>query len=59
MEKYLPLHFRSIWDYKNGDTGSIQRATENFNWQYAFESETVNGKVQLLMHILRNFASHK
>ena len=26
-------HFRTIWDYKNADASSIQRAIENFNWQ--------------------------
>ena len=43
--------------------GSIQRAMESFNWQYAFESKTVNGKVQVLSEVfiytLRNFVSHK
>ena len=31
-----PPNFRTIWDYNNADVGSIQRAIENFNWQYAF-----------------------
>ena len=58
-----PPHFRTIWDYKNADTSSIQRAIENFNWQYAFESKTINEKVQVfsevLMNILSNFVPHK
>ena len=58
-----PLHFRTIWDYKNADTSSVQRAIENFNWKYAFESETINEKVQVfsevLMNILSNFVPHK
>ena len=59
----LPPHFRTVWDYKNADAISIQRAIEIFNWQYAFESETVNEKVQVfsevLMNILSNFVPHK
>ena len=58
-----PPHFRTIWDYKSADTSSIQRAIENFNWQYAFESKTINEKVQVfsevLMNILSNFVPHK
>ena len=45
-----PPHFRTIWDYKNADASSIQRAIENFSWQYAFESKTINEKVQVLVN---------
>ena len=41
-----PPHFRTIWDYKNADASSTQRAIENFNRKYAFESKTINEKVQ-------------
>ena len=58
-----PPHFRTVWDYKNADAISIQRAIENFNWQYAFERKTINEKVQVfsevLMNILSNFVPHK
>ena len=58
-----PPDFRSIWDYKNADASSIQRAIENFNWQYIFESKTINEKVQVfsevLMNILSNFVPYK
>ena len=46
-----PPYFRTIWDYKNADVGFIQRVIENFNWQYAFESKTINEKVQVLRSI--------
>ena len=59
----FPTHFRIIWDYKNADASFIQRAIENFNWQYAFDSKTINEKVQVfskvLMNILSNFVPHK
>ena len=44
MEKLTlkSLFLHHIWDYKNVDTSSIQRAIENFNWQYAFESKNIN-----------------
>ena len=58
-----PPHFRTIWDYNNTDAGCIKRAIENFNWQYAFESKTINEKIQVLsdvsMNILSNFVPHK
>ena len=43
--------------------GSIERAIENYNWQYAFENKAVNEKVQVLsetlMNMLSNFVSLK
>ena len=58
-----PPHFRTIWNYKNADASFIQCAIENFNWQYAFGSKTINEKVQVfgevLMNILSNFVPHK
>ena len=58
-----PPHFRTIWDNKNADASFIQRAIDSFNWQYAFESKTINEKVQVssevLMNILSNFVPHK
>ena len=53
-----PPHFRTIWDYNNTDAGSIQRAIENFNWQYAFESKTINEKIQVLSDVLMNILSN-
>ena len=53
-----PPHFRTIWDYKNADASSIQRAIENFNWQYAFESKTINEKVQVFSEVLMNMLSN-
>ena len=58
-----PPHFRTIWNYKNAGASFIQCAIENFNWQYAFESKTINEKVQvfgeILMNMLSNFVPHK
>ena len=58
-----PPHFRTIWDYENADPSSIHCAIENFNWQNAFESKTINEKVhvfsEVLMNTLSNFVPHK
>ena len=58
-----PPHFKTICDYKNADASSIQRAIENFNWQYEFQTKTINKKVQVfievLMNILSNFVPYK
>ena len=49
-----PQDLRTIWNYKNANIGSIQRAIKN-SWQYKFESETVNGKVKVLCEALIYF----
>ena len=49
-----PPHFTIIWNYKIADAGSIQRARESFNWQYAFESRTIYEKVQVFREVLIN-----
>ena len=45
-------------NYKNADVGSIQRAIENCHWKYAFESKTINEKVQVLSEVLMNILSN-
>ena len=37
----VPLpYYKVIWDYKNADTASIQKAISNFDWSKAFEQES-------------------
>ena len=58
-----PPHFKVIWHYMDADVGSVQRAIENFICKYAFESKSINEKVQvpreILMNKLCNFVPHK
>ena len=36
------LTIREIWDYKNTDTESIQKAISNFDWPKAFRNKNAN-----------------
>ena len=42
---FPPPDFSTNWDNKNADASSIQRAIENFNWEYWFDNKTINEKV--------------
>ena len=53
-----PPHFGTIWDYKVADASSIQRAIENLNCQFAFESKTINEKVQVFSEVFMNVFSN-
>ena len=53
-----PPHFRTVWDHKNSDAISTQRAIENFNWQHVFERKTINEKVQVFSVVLMNIFSN-
>ena len=37
-----PPYYREIWDYKNADTESIQKAISNFDWPKAFRNKNAN-----------------
>ena len=61
LESLFLHHISGLFAISRRDAGSIQRAMENFNWQYVFESKIINEKVQVLReaYILSNFASCK
>ena len=58
-----PPYYREIWDYKNADTESIQKAISNFDWPKAFRNKNANESCKLLtdtlMNIFRNYIPHK
>ena len=58
-----PPYYREIWDYKNADTESIQKAISNFDWPKAFRNKNANENCKLLMdtfmNIFRNYIPHK
>ena len=56
----LPLpYYREIWDYKNADTKSIQKALSNFDWPKALRNNNANENCKFLtdtlMNIFRNY----
>ena len=47
-----PTYYREIWDYKNTDTDSIQKAISNFDWSKAFRNKNTNENCKLLTDTL-------
>ena len=60
---YPPPYYREVWDYKNADTESIQKAISNFDCPKAFKNKNANETCKLLtdtlMNIFRNYTPHK
>ena len=60
----LPLPYcREIWEYKNTDLISIQRAISLVNWNDVFSNKRADEKVKnlnsILLNIFRNFIPNK
>ena len=49
-----PPYYREIWDYKNADTESIQKAISSFDWPKAFRNKNASENCKLLMDTLMN-----
>ena len=58
-----PVFIYKVWNYSKADIQNIQRAILGFNWRKAFESLSVNSKIDLLnealLNILRNYIPNK
>ena len=58
-----PLYYRDVWDYKHGNTESIQKAISTFDWSRAFLHWNANEKYKILsdilLNIFKNFIPHK
>ena len=51
----LPLsYYRGVWDYKPGNTESIQKAISTFYWSKAFVHRNANEKCKIMASILLN-----
>ena len=60
----LPLvFFFEVWNYSKADVQNIKKAILDFNWRKAFESLSVDSKVDLLnetlINIFRNYIPNK
>ena len=49
-----PLYYREIWDCKNPDTESIQKAISNFDWPKLFRNKNANESCKVLTDTLMN-----
>ena len=57
--EYPPLYERLIWDYKNADIPSVNRAIDIFDWGNSFEGKNVHEQVHFfnktILNIFRNY----
>ena len=63
MSKYPPLYERLIWDHKNADIPSINRANDIFDWRNSFAGKTVHDQVHFsnktILNIFHNLIPNK
>ena len=61
--EYPPLYERLIWDYKNADIPSINRAIDIFDWGNSFEGKNVHEQVHFInktiLNIFHNYIPNK
>ena len=60
---YPPLYERLIWDYKNADIPSINRAIDIFDWVNSFKGKNVHEQVHFfnktILNIFHNYIPNK
>ena len=59
MESYFSMHrspsyYRDVWDYKQANTESIQKAVSSFDWFKVLVHRNENEKCKILTDILFN-----
>ena len=63
VSKYPPLYERLIWDHKNADIPSINRANDIFDWCNSFAGKTVHEQVHFsnktILNIFHNLITNK
>ena len=61
--EYPPQYERLIWDYKNADIPSINRAVDIFDWGNSFEGKNVHERVHFfnktILNIFHNYIPNK
>ena len=61
--EYPPLYERLIWDYKNADIPSVNRAIEIFDWGNSFKGTNVHEQVhffnQTILNIFHSYIPNK
>ena len=56
--KYPPLYERLVWDYKNADSQSINKAIEMFNWEKLFQNKNIHDQLKLFNETIVNIVSN-
>ena len=61
--EYPPLYKRLVWDYKNEDSQSINKAIEMFNWAKLFHNKNIHDQVkhfnEAVVNIVYNYIPNK
>ena len=55
---YSPLYERLVWDYKNADSQSINKAIEMFNWEKLFQNKNIHDQLKLFNETIVNIVSN-
>ena len=55
---YSPLYERLVWDYKNVDSQSINKAVEMFNWEKLFQNKNIYDQLKLFNETIVNIVSN-
>ena len=55
---YPPLYQRLVWDYKNANASSIQKALNMIDWKKNFSNANVEKQVNILNDTLFNIFSN-
>ena len=58
FKTWIPLHERLVWDYKNADSQSINKAIEMFNWEKLFQNKNIQNQLKLLNETVVNIVSN-
>ena len=55
---YPPFSERLVWDNKNADSQSINKAIEMFNWEKLFQNKNIHDQLKLLKKTIVNIVSN-
>ena len=58
FKAWIPLHEQLVWDYKNADSQSINKAIEMFNWEKLFQNKNIQNQLKLLNETVVNIVSN-
>ena len=56
--EYPQLYERLVWDYKNADSQSINKAIEMFNWEKLFQNKNIHDQLKLFNETIVNIVSN-
>ena len=56
--EYPQLYERLVWDYKNADSQSINKAIEIFNWEKLFQNKNIHHQLKLFIETIVNTVSN-